>query len=88
MPAQLSDKEEVTALLHARMAVQTDALERRDHTPQPTALVNEILELRCCGGLNVEETAGSLGVSVEAVARDSRTATLWLRRDFACEARA
>ncbi|HET9352040.1 MAG TPA: ECF-type sigma factor [Burkholderiales bacterium] len=194
MPTELSEKEEVTAMLHAWMAGETGALdrlmatvqaemrrlarvhmrrERRDHTLQPTALVNEIylrlvdlrairwqdrahfynmvstlmrrvlvdaararaagkrrrsrmcvtfndarladpkaaqdfdmlalnevltrlaaiderkarvVELRFFGGLNVEETAGTLGVSVETVARDWRTAKIWLRREMAREA--
>lgn len=42
-----------------------------------------VVELRFFGGLNVEETAGTLGVSVETVARDSRTAKVWLRREMA-----
>ena len=51
------------------------------------ALVDErkarVVELRFFGGLNVEETAVTLGVSVETVARDSRTAKVWLRREMA-----
>jgi RNA polymerase sigma factor (TIGR02999 family) len=196
MPTELSEKEEVTAMLHAWMAGETGALdrlmatvqaemrrlarvhmrrERRDHTLQPTALVNEIylrlvdlramrwkdrahffnlvstlmrrvlvdaararaagkrrrsrlcvtfndarladpaavqdfdmlalnevltrlaviderkarvVELRFFGGLNVEETASTLGISVETVARDWRTAKIWLRREMAREAKA
>ena len=195
MPASLSDKEEVTALLHAWMAGETGALdrlmaavqaelrrlarvhmrrERHDHTLQPTALVNEmylrlvdlrairwqdrahffnlvstlmrrvlvdaarahaagkrrrsrmcvtfndarladpaaeqdfdmlalnevltrlaavderkarVVELRFFGGLNVEETAATLDVSVETVARDWRTAKIWLRREIGREAK-
>lgn len=191
MQTVLSDKEQVTALLHAWMAGQSGALdrlmavvqaelrrlarvhmqgERRDHTLQPTALVNEIylrlvdlreirwqdrahffnmvstlmrrvlvdaararaagkrrrsrmcvtfdetrladprtaldfdmlalnevltrlavvderkarvVELRFFGGLNVDETASTLGISVETVARDWRTAKIWLRREMA-----
>lgn len=195
MPTELSEKAEVTALLHAWMAGETGALdrlmatvqaelkrlarvhmrrERRDHTLQPTALVNEIylrlvdlrairwqdrahfynlvstlmrrvlvdaararaagkrqrsrmcvtfnegrladpnaaqdfdmlalnevltrfavvderkarvVELRFFGGLSVEETASTLGISVETVARDWRAAKMWLRREMAREAR-
>jgi RNA polymerase sigma factor (TIGR02999 family) len=47
-----------------------------------------VVELRFFGGLNVEETASTLGVSVETVARDWRTAKLWLRREIGREARA
>ena len=39
-----------------------------------------VVELRFFGGLNVEETAIALGVSVETVARDWRFAKLWLHR--------
>jgi len=45
-----------------------------------------VVELRFFGGLNVEETARTLGVSVETVARDWRTAKIWLRREMAREA--
>lgn len=41
-----------------------------------------VVELRFFGGLNVEETAVVLGVSVETVARDWRFAKLWLRREI------
>ena len=41
-----------------------------------------VVELRFFGGLNVEETAEVLQVSVETVARDWRTAKIWLRREI------
>jgi len=41
-----------------------------------------VVELRFFGGLNVEETAAVLGVSVETIARDWRMAKLWLRREL------
>jgi RNA polymerase sigma factor (TIGR02999 family) len=41
-----------------------------------------VVELRFFGGLNVEETAAVLAVSVETVARDWRFAKLWLRREI------
>jgi RNA polymerase sigma factor (TIGR02999 family) len=41
-----------------------------------------VVELRFFGGLTVEETADVLGVSAETVARDWRTAKLWLRREL------
>ena len=40
----------------------------------------QVVELRFFGGLNVEETAGALGVSVETVNRDWRLARSWLLR--------
>ena len=42
----------------------------------------KVVELRFFGGLSVEEAAAALGVSVETVARDWRTAKLWLRREL------
>ena len=39
-----------------------------------------VVELRFFGGLNVEETAHALEISPETVARDWRTAKIWLRR--------
>lgn len=41
-----------------------------------------VVELRFFGGLSVEESAAALGVSAETVARDWRTAKLWLRREL------
>jgi len=42
----------------------------------------QVVELRFFGGLTVEETAETLDVSVETVARDWRTAKIWLRREI------
>jgi RNA polymerase sigma factor (TIGR02999 family) len=42
----------------------------------------KVVELRFFGGLSVEETAQVLDVSAETVARDWRTAKLWLRREL------
>jgi len=39
----------------------------------------QIVELRFFGGLSVEETAESLGVSTRTVERDWRMARAWLR---------
>jgi RNA polymerase sigma factor (TIGR02999 family) len=41
-----------------------------------------VVELRFFGGLSVEEAAEVLEVSVETVARDWRTAKIWLRREI------
>jgi len=46
-----------------------------------------VVELRFFGGLTVEETAAVLEVSAETVARDWRTARLWLRRELATASR-
>jgi RNA polymerase sigma factor (TIGR02999 family) len=42
----------------------------------------EVVELKFFGGLNLEETAEALGVSVDTVKRDLRFAKLWLRREL------
>jgi len=43
---------------------------------------SQVVELRFFGGLNLEETAEVLGVSVETVKRDWRVAKLWLSREL------
>ena len=42
----------------------------------------QILELRYFGGLSVEETAETLGVSVATIVREARRAQAWLRREM------
>ena len=39
-----------------------------------------MVELRCFGGLSVEETAQVLGISAETVMRDWKFAKSWLMR--------
>jgi RNA polymerase sigma-70 factor, ECF subfamily len=41
-----------------------------------------VIELRYFGGLNVEETAEVLGISVPTVVRDQRMAQAWLHREL------
>ena len=41
-----------------------------------------LIELRFFGGLSVEETAESLGISVATVRREMRLAEAWLRREL------
>lgn len=43
---------------------------------------SQVVELRCFGGLSVEETATVIGVSVETVMRDWKAARAWLRREL------
>jgi RNA polymerase sigma factor (TIGR02999 family) len=43
---------------------------------------SRVVEMRFFGGLSVEETAESLGVSSETVIRDWRMAKLWLLREL------
>ena len=48
---------------------------------------SRVIELRFFGGLNVEETAEALHVSVDTVKRDWRVAKLWLLREMEGRAR-
>ena len=43
---------------------------------------SHVVELRYFGGLNIEETAETLAVSVETVKRDWRMARAWLRSEL------
>lgn len=43
----------------------------------------EIVEMRCFGGLSVEEVAEVLGISAPTVKRDWRMAKAWLKRELA-----
>jgi RNA polymerase sigma factor (TIGR02999 family) len=43
---------------------------------------SRIAELRCFGGLSVEETAEALSISVATVMRDWRLAKAWLQREL------
>ena len=46
-----------------------------------------VLELRYFGGLSVEETAETMGLSVATVGREARIAAAWLRRELLGEER-
>jgi RNA polymerase sigma-70 factor, ECF subfamily len=41
-----------------------------------------IIELRYFGGLNLEETAAALGVSIATIGAEMRLARAWLRREM------
>jgi RNA polymerase sigma factor (TIGR02999 family) len=56
-----------------------EALERLAHADPRKG---RVVELRYFGGLSVEDTAAALGVSVETVKRDWKTARTWLRHDL------
>ena len=43
---------------------------------------SRVVEMRCFGGLTVEETAAELSVSVDTVKRDWRLAKAWLLREL------
>lgn len=44
---------------------------------------SRVVELRCFGGLTVNESAAILGVSPDTVQRDWRLAKAWIRRELA-----
>jgi RNA polymerase sigma factor (TIGR02999 family) len=56
-----------------------DALQALAKTDERKA---RLLELRYFGGLTVEETAETLGVSVATIVREGRYAEAWLRREM------
>ena len=43
---------------------------------------SRVVELRCFGGLDIEETAEVIGVSAETIKRDWKLAKAWLRREL------
>lgn len=45
-----------------------------------------VIELRCFGGLTVDETARALGVSTGTIVRDQRVAEAWLRHRLSGDA--
>jgi len=47
---------------------------------------SQIVELRYFGGLNNEETAQVLGISIATVKRDWRMAKAWLHRELSAPA--
>ncbi len=56
-----------------------DALKALETTDPRRA---QVMELRYFGGLNAEETAAVMKISVETVMRDSRFARAWLKREL------
>jgi RNA polymerase sigma factor (TIGR02999 family) len=67
---------------NARLIALDDALtELQEADPRRARMV----ELRYFGGLSVEETAATLGVSVETVTRDWRLARGWLLTQISAE---
>jgi len=59
-----------------------DALERMESLFERKC---RVVELRCFTGLSIEQTAEVLGVSVDTVKREWRTAKMWLRRELESE---
>jgi RNA polymerase sigma-70 factor (ECF subfamily) len=43
---------------------------------------SRILEMRCFGGMSVEETAQALGISEATIKREMRLAQAWIRREL------
>lgn len=75
--------EEATTAADPRAAdllALNDALERLATFDSRKA---RIVELRFFGGLNIEETAGLLGVSVPTIVNDTRKARAWLLKEVA-----
>jgi len=60
--------------------VVDEALRRLEHIDPRAA---RVVESRFFGGMNIQQTAESLGVSVSVVNEDWRFARAWLRREFA-----
>lgn len=67
---------------HIDILELADALEMLSHENQRAALV---VELRFFGGLNTEDIAKQLGVSVRTVSNDWRYAKAWLYQTLAAE---
>jgi RNA polymerase sigma-70 factor (ECF subfamily) len=64
---------------HAR---RVGAAKRGGRAP---AISLQVIELRYFGGLNVEETAEILGVSIATVSREQKTAEAWLSQAMSNE---
>lgn len=69
-------RDEVSLSTESILALD-DALER---LAKADARKAEVVVMRYFGGLSVEETSATLGISVETVMRDWKVARLWLRR--------
>jgi RNA polymerase sigma factor (TIGR02999 family) len=76
--------DEVDALLTIEAADELTALdEALDRLEQVNARAARVVERRFFGGLTLEETAESLGVSLKTVHRDWLLARAWLRKEIA-----
>ena len=77
--------EEALLVAHAR-GIELLALdEALDHLARIDGRKSRVVELRYFGGLNIEETAEVLGVSVDTAKRDWRMARAWLLAELASE---
>ncbi len=83
VPLQLDD---VDALLTIEAADELTALdEALDRLAKANARAALVVERRFFGGLTLEETAETLGVSLKTVHRDWLLARAWLRKEIADE---
>jgi RNA polymerase sigma factor (TIGR02999 family) len=67
---------------HVELLALDQALDQLSRISQRQA---QIIELRYFGGLNLEETAGLLGLSPATISRDQRSAEAWLNHVIATD---
>ena len=84
-PICLEDAGELAAAQEVDLVALDDALNVLE---QIDTQQRQIVELRYFGGLNIEETAQVLGVSLATVKRDWRMASAWLHRELSSHAAA
>ena len=53
-----------------------------DRLAEHSSRKSRVVELRYFGGLSIEETAAAMGVSIDVVKREWRTARLWLMKEL------
>lgn len=75
----LADVEDISELSDPDLIALDEALDRLSAMDQRKS---KIIELRCFGGLSVEETAEVLKVSANTVMRDWGFAKVWLLREL------
>lgn len=71
---------EAPDVLGGERVIELDEMLHRLHEVDPRKA--EVVELRCFGGLTVEQVAEHLGLSVRSVAGDWAMARAWLRREL------
>ena len=64
------------------IAIATGPMSISVHPSVPAHSLEQLIELRFFGGLTLEETADTLGVSRRKAAKDWAAARLWLRREL------
>jgi RNA polymerase sigma-70 factor, ECF subfamily len=79
VPLKLNDALDHTDAKARSVVALDDAVQALATTDPRKA---QVIELRYFGGLTVEETAETLGVSVPTIVREARYAEAWLRREM------